>query len=184
MQHCSGLAPRIVMDKESLIALAKQKAVEHGLDPALVEAVCEQESNWCPWATRYEPDFMRRYVGPLYTKGGMTATEAYTRSMSFGLMQVLGQVAREQGFEGQFLAELCDPATGLDQGCKRLLSAVERHPTDVGAALLAYNGGARPEYASEVLSRLPGYSETPSAPPVETATSQSPRTVPIDHPAA
>src|ERR1700737_5169749 len=85
-----------------------------GLQPALVCAVIEQESAWNPWAVRYEPGFLSRYVAPLYTAGKLSATEAYTRSMSWGLMQVMGQVAREFGFAANSLPELCDPATGME----------------------------------------------------------------------
>jgi len=80
-----------------LVALARSAAAAHGLDAALVCAVVEQESAWNTWAVRYEPGFLSRYVAPLYTAGKIGATEAYTRAMSWGLMQVMGQVAREQG---------------------------------------------------------------------------------------
>jgi soluble lytic murein transglycosylase-like protein len=167
------------MEKANLIALAKQKAAEHGLEPELVCAVCEQESGWNPWATRYEPNFMTRYIAPLYVKGNMSATEAYTRAMSWGLLQIMGEVAREEGFEGRFLSELCDPATGLEYGLRHLKKMVERHPEDIGAALLAWNGGANAQYPHEVLARLPNYSDIQQAPQVETATSQSPKTIPV-----
>src|ERR1700739_2568378 len=100
-----------------VIDLARQIAAEHALDPQLVCAVIEQESAWTPWAVRYEPAFLTRYVAPLYTAGKLSATEAYTRSMSWGLMQLMGHVAREVGFEDASLAELCDPATGVEFGC-------------------------------------------------------------------
>src|SRR5665213_3230992 len=96
-----------------IIELARQIAGEHSLEPALVCAVIEQESAWNPWAVRYEPGFLSRYVAPLYTAGKLSAMEAYTRSMSWGLMQVMGQVAREFGFKEASLVELCDPCLSL-----------------------------------------------------------------------
>jgi soluble lytic murein transglycosylase-like protein len=48
-----------------IIALARTIASEHGLDPALVCAVIEQESAWDPHAVRYGPAFRARYVAPL-----------------------------------------------------------------------------------------------------------------------
>ena len=125
-----------------IIDLARHIACEHALDPALVCAVIEQESAWNPWAVRYEPGFLSRYVAPLYTAGKLSATEAYTRAMSWGLMQVMGQVAREFGFKEASLAELCDPATGIDFGCRILAARLARAKGDVPAALLAWNGGA------------------------------------------
>ncbi len=50
-----------------LMDLARRAVQAEGLDPALVCAVVEQESNWNPWAIRYEPLFFAKYVAPLYT---------------------------------------------------------------------------------------------------------------------
>jgi soluble lytic murein transglycosylase-like protein len=141
-----------------LIDLTRHIAAAHDLDPALVCAVVEQESAWNPWALRYEPAFLSRYVAPLYTAGKLTATEAYARSMSWGLMQVMGQVAREYGFDGDSLAELCDPVVGVDFGCRILAARLLRARGDATAALLAWNGGANSNYAAEVLARTRNYS--------------------------
>jgi soluble lytic murein transglycosylase-like protein len=141
-----------------LIDLTREIAAAHDLDPALVCAVVEQESAWNPWALCYEPAFLSRYVAPLYTAGKLTATEAYARSMSWGLMQVMGQVAREHGFDGDSLAELCDPVVGVDFGCRILAARLVRARGDATAALLAWNGGANSNYAAEVLARTRNYS--------------------------
>jgi soluble lytic murein transglycosylase-like protein len=142
-----------------LIALARRIAAAHALDPALVCAVIEQESAWNPWAVRYEPGFLSRYVAPLYTAGKLSATEAYTRAMSWGLMQVMGQLARESGFAGDSLPALCDPATSVELGCAILAKRLARSRGDVSAALLAWNGGANPNYPAEVLARTRNYSK-------------------------
>jgi soluble lytic murein transglycosylase-like protein len=141
-----------------IIELARSIADAHGLEPSLVCAVIEQESAWNPWAVRYEPGFLSRYVAPLYTAGKLSATEAYTRSMSWGLMQVMGQVAREFGFAADSLPELCEPATGLEFGCRILAKRMARARGDAAAALLAWNGGANPNYPAEVLARTRNYS--------------------------
>jgi soluble lytic murein transglycosylase-like protein len=141
-----------------IIDLARHIAGEHGLDPALVCAVIEQESAWNPWAVRYEPGFLSRYIAPLYTAGKLSPTEAYTRAMSWGLMQVMGQVAREFGFEEASLSGLCDPATGIEFGCRILAKRMARAKDDVPAALLAWNGGADLNYPAEVLARKRNYS--------------------------
>jgi soluble lytic murein transglycosylase-like protein len=141
-----------------IIELARRIASAHGLEPALVCAVIEQESAWNPWAVRYEPGFLSRYIAPLYTAGKLSATEAYTRSMSWGLMQVMGQAARESGFEDPSLAELCDPAAGVEWGCRLLAKRLARARGDVPAALLAWNGGTNPNYPAEVLARTRNYS--------------------------
>ena len=146
------------MSKDSLIALARTIAGKYELDPAHVCAIIEQESGWNPWAVRYEPEFLSRYIAPLYTAGRISATEAYTRSMSWGLMQVMGQTAREKGFAGADLSTLCDPETGIDIGCKLFAALLARQSGNVTNALLAWNGGSDKGYPSEVLARISTYS--------------------------
>ena len=72
-------------------------------------------------------------------------------------MQLMGQVAREHGFTGKFLAALCDPATGLEFGCKVLASKISAASGDIELALERWNGGADPTYAAEVLARADRY---------------------------
>ena len=140
-----------------LIVLARKAAAAQSLDPALVCAVVEQESAWNPWAMRYEPAFLSRYVAPLYTAGKLSPTEAYMRAMSWGLMQVMGQVARESGFDALFLSALCDPEQGLALGCKVLRKKIDAMAGDTMRGLLAWNGGGNPAYPAQVLARKPHY---------------------------
>jgi soluble lytic murein transglycosylase-like protein len=137
-----------------LIALAHSTALQYSLDPALVCAVVEQESAWDPYAIRYEPAFRSRYVAPL----GLPSTEEISRSISWGLLQVMGQVAREHGFSGKSLAALCDPASGLSVGCAVLAAKMAAAGAgNLPRALELWNGGANPDYAAEVLARVPRY---------------------------
>lgn len=140
-----------------LIELARKCADAEGLDPAVVCAIVEQESAWNPWAMRYEPLFFAKYVAPLYTNNKVSATEAYARGFSWGLMQVMGQTARETGLNSLHLSSLCDPATGLALGCRILKQKLERSKGELKKALQAWNGGANPDYADEVVSRTGRY---------------------------
>jgi soluble lytic murein transglycosylase-like protein len=99
----------VVIDAR-LLQLAEKAADAEGLSRALVCSVIERESAWNPWAMRYEPLFFAKYVAPLYTNNKVGATEAYARGISWGLMQVMGQTAREKGFSSLYLSALCDPA--------------------------------------------------------------------------
>jgi soluble lytic murein transglycosylase-like protein len=139
------------------ILLARQAAAAQSLDAALVCAVVEQESGWNPWALRYEPAFFAKYVAPLYTNYKVSASEAYARGLSWGLMQVMGQVARETGFDGPFLSSLCDPEQSLDIGCKVLRKKIDSAGGDCTRALQAWNGGGNAEYAAQVLARRSRY---------------------------
>jgi soluble lytic murein transglycosylase-like protein len=140
-----------------LVALARKAAAAQSLDPALVCAVVEQESSWNPWAMRYEPAFFAKYVAHLYTNNKITASEAYARGFSWGLMQVMGQVAREMGFDGTFLSAVCDPEQGLAIGCKLLRKKLDAMDGDTTRGLLAWNGGGNPAYPAQVLGRRAHY---------------------------
>lgn len=153
---------------DSLIA---KVATDHGLPPELVRAIVQVESDGNSYATRYEPGFFRRYVEKNADVNAFAPcsldTERTMRATSFGLMQVMGQVARERGYKGPYLTALCDPATGLQYGCLHL-AAFRRRFAGLGwdAVCAAYNGGAgavkgrtefsNPEYPAKVLKALGG----------------------------
>jgi hypothetical protein len=116
----------------SLIALARDTASRNGLDPAIVCAIVDQESAWDSHAMRYEGAFRAKYVAPL----GLSPTEEIARSISWGLMQVMGQVAREYGFAEKFLSALCEPEAGVTVGCAvfaEKLALAERELSAVSA---------------------------------------------------
>jgi|SRR5271163_2914955 soluble lytic murein transglycosylase-like protein len=136
-----------------IIALARTVASDHELDQALVCAVAEQESAWDSDAMRYEPEFRARYVAPLR----LPPTEEIARSISWGLLQVMGQVAREHGFQGKFLSALCDPSAGLQIGCAVLAAKLAAADGNVPRGLALWNGGGNPEYAAQVLARVVRY---------------------------
>jgi soluble lytic murein transglycosylase-like protein len=149
--------------RADLIALARATAEAHQLDAALVCAICEQESAWNPWAIRYEPAFFARYVAPQLVAGQISITEAQARAFSWGLMQVMGQVAREHNFAVVSsqnitpLAQLCNPVCGLETGCAVFATKLTAAHGDVSRALQLWNGGGNPNYAAEVLARAGKY---------------------------
>jgi soluble lytic murein transglycosylase-like protein len=148
---------RFPMDKNELVLLARLSAAKYSLDPALVCAVCEQESAWNPGAVRFEPAFKARYVDPQ----GLSEPEATNRATSWGLMQIMGQVAREFGYV-EDIPTLTNPSQGLDIGCKVLAHYLSQHSGNVTLALLRYNGGGNPDYAAQVEARMSAYqSPTP-----------------------
>jgi soluble lytic murein transglycosylase-like protein len=139
----------------SLIALARATAVAHGLSPDLVCAVVEQESNWDTWAVRFEPAFEKRYIHPALPAA--PTTEELSLAISWGLMQVMGQSAREHGFRGRFFTGLCNPEVGLEIGCRVLSDKWARANANLETALQHWNGGGNPVYASEVIVRMAKY---------------------------
>lgn len=152
------------MDVDDLRATVNCIAAQHGLDPCLALAIAEQESGWRPWAHKYEPGY--RWLWPsrseMYCPRGVTrSTELVAQMTSWGLMQVMGAVAREHGFRAAFLAELCDPATGAEYGCRLLAHLLSRWPR-VEDAVSSYNAGhptweqpeGNAEYVRSVMARV------------------------------
>src|SRR4029077_3934853 len=133
--------------------LAAKYAAKYSLETELVCAVIEQESSWNPWAYRYEPAFYDHCITPL----NLTEQTGRFRATSWGLMQILGQVAREFGYLGEFFSELCDPDTGVDWGCKKLGDCMKHANGDEAAALLRWNGGSNKAYAAQVQARKAKY---------------------------
>lgn len=105
------------------------------LPVACVLAVCQVESALDEWAYRYEPHF-RWLVG---ASDALSATERTGQMISWGLLQVMGAVAREQGFTGP-LPSLCFPFTGLRYGMRHLRKFYAKYQ-NWPDALASYNAG-------------------------------------------
>ncbi len=124
-------------------------AIEHALPPSLIAAVIQEESEFNAWATRAEPRYMRsRIVRRSATRfarahrlGPTAFTELADRSRSYGLMQIMGETAREQGFDRPFLAELYIPANAISHGAMLLKRLLLRYHNDTLSAISAYNQG-------------------------------------------
>jgi len=110
------------------------------LDFDLVGAVCLVESNADPFAMRYEPNWKYSYNLIDFAKitGSTVETERIAQSTSWGIMQVMGTVAREYNHVG-FLSQLCDIKKGLFYGCKHLKEKIKQFGLPDGIA--AYNSG-------------------------------------------
>lgn len=142
------------LSKDELVALADAEAKLQKLDPALVKAIIEQESGWNIYASRFEPSFYKRYVSKQYPSYN---TESVARSTSFGLLQLMGEVARELSFSDIQLSDLFDPRINLKYGCLHLASKLKAAKGDVTKALLLWNGGSDAAYPQQVLARKKKY---------------------------
>lgn len=103
--------------------LIQKKAAEHRVDPVFLLAIVLTESSGNPDAVRHEEKTAKYLVDPSrYAKlaGIPEADERIQQMTSWGLMQVMGYVARELGFKGR-LGELCEkPELGLIFGIYKL----------------------------------------------------------------
>jgi Transglycosylase SLT domain len=141
-------------------------AGQYNLDPLLVASIVFEESRGKPKSARYENDFFLRYMAsaasrhdligyvPARDSGITLLTEIRSRAYSWGLMQCMGQTAREHGYATDELWELFEIEDGLDMGCKIFASKLSRAAGDVRKGLLGYNGGGDPNYPDRVLGHL------------------------------
>jgi soluble lytic murein transglycosylase-like protein len=159
---------RIVGPEDPIYADAAQV---HGLDLALVLAIAEVESSYCQAARNPEPQY--RYLVDVTTWRpfrALTAAEGASESppadfpappgvprdeewqgqqASWGLMQVMGGVARELmrtiagGRAPLFLGELiADPSLAVDLSCRHLKAKLARYDGDTASGIAAYNAGS------------------------------------------
>lgn len=166
------------MNIKDMQTVAHGAALNAGLEPSLVMAVCEHESSWNPYAWNPEPAY--RYMWNVKTRqpfrtltvaeissatpppdfhslAGDRDNEWWGQRASWGLMQIMGAVARERGFAGLYLPELTDPLVGLPPACRELKWCLDHEKGDVRAGLLRFNGGGDPKYPDLVLQFLPKY---------------------------
>ena len=119
-------------------------ADRYGLPKATICGVIETESSWRPGAYRHEPTYSWLWpsrAGPFVPPGVTRATEEMAQRTSWGLMQVMGAVAREYGCVEPFVGSvLCDPQQGVEYGCKHLARLVQRFGSLVDG-VAAYNAG-------------------------------------------
>lgn len=125
----------------------RESSDKYDLPYGLVSAIIRVESNGDPWAIRYEPGFKSRYLdGKEWPTFGAISkdTEVVARATSWGLMQVMGQVARERGFTGAYLSELCQGRVGIEYGCRHLRHLWDRYFDKDGkdGVISAYNQGS------------------------------------------
>lgn len=126
--------------------LIQEVAAKYSFDPILVEAIVVQESSGNTDAFRFEPDFWNRYMKGKPEFAGLNPRRV---SSSYGLMQIMYQVARERGFPANLAPEsLFIPELALEWGCKQLAylrTWADALPVDEAtrklAMIAAYNGG-------------------------------------------
>ncbi len=142
--------------------LILQSAREHNLDARLVGSLVQIESGGNQWAWNPEPRY--RYFWNVQTGApfrsvneveilaetppadfrglaGDRDQEWWAQQASWGLMQVMGAVARELGCKAPYLTSLCDPALNLHWGCVKLRKELTWAGGVVERALASYNGG-------------------------------------------
>lgn len=112
----------------------------YDIPPGLIRAIIQVESGGNPYAVRYEKNF-RWLNEPLDRFHWHTDTERVMQKTSWGLMQIMGVIARDMGFKERFLTELLDPRINIEYGCQHLKNFYDKYNT-WEKAILSYNAGS------------------------------------------
>lgn len=120
--------------------IIKKYANQYGIPTGLIRAIIKVESSGNNFAMRYENHY-KWLVKPLNKFHWHKETEEKAQKTSWGLMQIMGAVARERGFEGRYLSELTKPELGIKFGCKHLKWNYNRYD-DWSDAISAFNQGS------------------------------------------
>ena len=121
--------------------VVKRFAKELNVEANLIAAICQQESSCNPFAQRYEPNFQWTLTPAVFARviGCSPETEMHGQKNSYGMMQIMGTVARENNFRGWF-GELFEAELNIEIGTRHLSKFVAKH-NDIAIAISAYNCG-------------------------------------------
>lgn len=121
--------------------LINKYSEEFSLEKSLIAAICMQESSFETWRCRYEPNWQYFTFALHYAQllGISFDTELQFQKTSWGLMQVMGGVARELGYD-DYINKLVNPDFGLKYGCKKLASLKKKYE-ELNDAISSYNQG-------------------------------------------
>ena len=158
---------RIQVSTYSFYELYKDKSPA---EPALLYAIALVESNLDPNAARYEPNWKYPFRVNSFAKNLKITrdTELVFQSTSWGLMQIMGTVAREMGYDDP-LTDLTNPHNNMRIACLKLSALYEKW-NNLESVVSSYNQGypkksnngkfANQEYVDKVLKQYNLLKET------------------------
>ena len=120
----------------------QEAAIVNQIPTKLIAAIVQTESGGNTNAVRFEPNWKYLLKPKMFADDLMITeqTERVMQSCSFGLMQTMGSVARELGFNDE-LHKLCEPEIGLKYGCLKLKALAKRYDKREDI-IAAFNAGS------------------------------------------
>lgn len=125
-----------------VLEFCNDASARHQIDINWVLAIVQTESSGISSVMRYE-DHWKYFARPEFYAERLkitVETERQLQKFSYGLMQIMGSVAREYGYADS-LALLIDPFRSLEYGCRHLKNFRRRFPTGRDW-IAAYNAGS------------------------------------------
>lgn len=123
----------------------KAAAMRFGIEKEIIAAIVMTESGGNPMAVRYEPNWKYFYYSHTYASELKITytTEEMLQASSYGLMQIMGSVARELGFKDH-LGKLFDVELNLEYGCRKVFELLKKYD-ELDKVIASYNAGS-PRY--------------------------------------
>lgn len=123
--------------------MLESAATRYNLDSNYIIAIAINESSCNQLAVRYEPLYRWIYKPEFFCALNNTTweTEVHLQKMSFGVMQIMGAVARELGHNGNMLELAHNPAVAIEYSIRHFLSFYERYK-NYEDAIASYNAGS------------------------------------------
>lgn len=121
----------------------KKAAIEHGLDQFHIAACIMTETLGNRFAARFEPKWRYFFEDRKSLADDLmisVETETMLQATSFGYMQVMGAVARENGLRDH-ITVLIEPDIGIKYGCIKLKKLLNKYG-NIYDAIAAYNAGS------------------------------------------
>lgn len=131
------------MDTLKLIGYNKHKDIiermseRWNIPQELICAIIWQESRFISDVKRFEPLFLKKYIKPM----NLPEDEEKWRATSWGLMQIMGQTSRENGYR-DIRSNLTDPITNIYYSLKFFTRLLKRYKGKKEDAIAAYNQGS------------------------------------------
>lgn len=128
--------------KNSIRELISSVAANHGVDDNYLYSLVMVESAGKPWVSRIEYHYPYLVTPKLYSqKLGITeSTEVMNQRTSYGLVQIMGGVARELGWQSH-LPKIFTPHINLNLGLTLIKKLMKKYDDDMDKVSAAYNWG-------------------------------------------
>lgn len=119
-----------------LLPAITEAAHRHGLEPAVIAAICEAESHLTPSTYRFDTAYWAKYCAQVPKYAGK---DPHRVGGAYGLMQLRFPIAETLGYSGP-PEMLCVPEIALHYGCAYLARLLRALKT-LDQALAAFHAG-------------------------------------------
>jgi len=122
--------------------LINVEAPKYGVDPQFLYSIVMVESSGRVWVSKVEFHYPYLVTPEIYARklGISKSTEVINQRTSYGLVQIMGGVAREQGWESH-LPRIYLPKVNVTLGLRLIKKLMKKYDGNMDKVAAAYNWG-------------------------------------------